>query len=207
MSFKVHSTWKPHISLDNEDNDNNDTIKIWDKDAINKAVEKAKERRREPTNTIDFRSLLKNSSLNPDINPDIKKQFDKVLEEREKENERIRKAAFDAKIAEESKNKKVSSVKSLGIVNYGANFPEIQDDNLDEKKEYNDNDNNNNNNNNYDQNEDEETKKQKDIERSHKKMIEVGYPATASMLRGFVHRVGPTSGGIRKTAMGMVDGY
>lgn len=199
MSFKVHSTWKPHISLDNDENDNNDPIKIWDKDAINKAVEKAKERRREPTNTIDFRSLLRNSSLNPDINPEIKKQFDKVLEEREKENERIRKAAFDAK-AEELKNnniKKASSVTSLGLLNYGSNLPEIQDDNFDEKKE---------NNNEYNQ-EDEETKKQKDTERSHKKMVEVGYPATASMLRGFVHRVGPTSGGIRKTAMGMVDGY
>lgn len=55
--------------------------------------------------------------------------------------------------------------------------------------------------------EDERIREEKEKEEKNKNLLKSGYPARASMIRGFVHRKGGQSGAIHRTPLGMVDAF
>jgi hypothetical protein len=213
MSFGIRPTFKQRMVVTN-DNDQTDS-KMYDSEDAKRIIETIQQHtQRSNHNQLtyeDLQNIIRNSSINPDINPAMKDIVDKMLSDKRDKDTNTNNVAqnivnnmygFSNSSTTGFANNTFKQLMDIELNNSLSNL------NVDESK----------GSQNVEEEETPEEKQQKpdESDEEHKKRLEVirnrrlvsiGFPKSASMLRGWVNRHAGTSGGIRKTPHGMVDAF
>jgi hypothetical protein len=217
MSFGIRPTFKQRMVVTN-DNDQADT-KIIDSDEARRIIETIQQHtQRSNHNQITYQQLqnvIRDSSINPDINPAMREIVDKMLSDRVNKDANLNNAVqnvvnnmygFSNASTTSFANNTFKQLMDIELNNNLANLavdekgdasaPVDEEETAEEKEEKQQ----------RKDETDEEHQKRLEVIRN-RKLVSIGYPKTASMLRGWVNRQTGTSGGIRKTPHGMVDAF
>ena len=210
MSFGIRSTFKQRMVVTN-DNDQSDT-KMYDSEDAKRIIETIQQHtQRSNHNQLTYselQNIIRSSSINPDINPAMKDIVEKMLSDKRDQDTTSNNVAqnivnnmygFSNSSTTGFANNTFKQLMDIelnnSIANLNLNVEESKDDEETHEDKLQKPDES-----------DEDHKKRLEISRT-KRLVSIGYPKSASMLRGWVNRQTGTSGGIRKTPHGMVDAF
>ena len=232
MSFAIRQTYKPRALVNNNDDTESSVYDPEEAQRIITAVKHFTQRSHSIMTPAELREALRKSSINPDVNPSVRDSVESLIKSfKESEtnhnaavknavnnmhgfsnastsgfNTNVFKNLLDeelkrelSKVSSESKDSSSSSSSSSSSNNLASGG--VQQTVEEEEEE-------------EDASTGSKTEKETDEEyqkrleaAKNRRMLSIGYPSRASMLRGWVNRTTGSSGGIRRTAHGMVDAF
>lgn len=220
MSFGIRPTYKKRVLVNQQDDEIAESSSTFETTVNNNYVDTQKlvetvlqvSRRSGGLNTLsqqELENIIRKSSINPEHYPEMKENVNELIQSKKQENPNNLSSNPPVVhgFSNASNTSNTSTAfrdlldqelrKELGKLDGNTMEDEVveEKDDIDNIQEQNDAE------------EDEEEIQRRIENHRNKQMVANGFPSRASMLRGWEPRKTGTSGGIRKTASGMVDGF
>jgi hypothetical protein len=220
MSFGIRPTYKQRVSVNgnNEDAD----IPVYDYEQSKKMVETmlqfSKKSGSSAISHQELENIIRKSSINPDFFPGFKDTVDEMMRSKREHDVRNNLSATTAMATTNTHGFSNSSTSSAA----NSSFRELLDLELrrelekvtgtstsnpteETNEKVSEEDTSEEPNKGEDETDEQYTKRLE--ETKNRKMLSLGFPARASMLRGWQYRNGGSGGGIRRTPQGIVDAF